>query len=427
MGGVKKTDIDKKAVFGWVMYDFANSAFTTLVVTFVYATYFTGHIAADEISGTILWSRAVSVSAVAVGLLAPFLGAVADQRRNRKPFLFFFTLVTVGATALLATVLPGQVMAAMGWFVVANIAFELGCVFYNALLPDIAGPDRVGWISGLGWGLGYGGGLAALGLAMVGFVSPEKPWFGVSRHLGAHIRATNLLTACWLLVFSLPLFFFVREKKRPAVGKKSLAAVVADLADVFREVRKYPQVFRLLAARLLYNDGLVTVFAFGGIYAAGTFGFTFHEIMLFGIVLNVAAGAGALVMGIFDNYAGGKKTVQLSVVGLIGAVILAVLAREKIWLWIAGVVIGFFSGPNQSASRSLLARFTPSSRKGLFFGLFAFSGKFTAFLGPFFFGLLTDIFASQRAGVAGVVVFLGLGGLLLATVDEKAGIADGER
>ncbi|HSH13540.1 MAG TPA: MFS transporter, partial [Desulfurivibrionaceae bacterium] len=311
----EKVRTDRQALFGWAMYDFANSSFTTLIVTFIYATYFTQAIAPDEISGTALWSRAVAVSSLAVALLAPFLGALADQRGRRKRYLLFCTVAAVLCAAMLYLPLPGQVMRALVWFTLGNIAFELGCVFYNAFLPELAPPEKVGSVSGLAWGLGYAGWLAAMALAMLTLVNPEVPWFGFSREAGENIRATNLLVAAWFGLFSLPLFLLVKEPRPQPATPAGVGGVLGRLAETFRQIRHFRQVFRFLLARLFYNDGLITIFAFGGIYAAGTFGFSFREIMLFGIVLNVMAGLGAFAFGFCDDRLGGRATVLISLGG----------------------------------------------------------------------------------------------------------------
>ncbi len=421
---------DKSQIFGWVMYDFANSAYTTLVVTFIYGTYFVSAIAPDKIYGTALWSRGVTITALVVAFLSPILGAVADQGRLRKQFLFLTTLAAVAGTLMLYSVMPGQVYQALVWFVLSNVAFELGMVFYNAFLPDVSTPETIGRISGVGWGVGYIGGLAAMFIAMAGFISPEVPWFGLSKEAGANIRATNILVAVWFALFSIPLFLLV--KSRPAPSTKAgtgdlVRAGVQDLKTTFKEIRKYGEIVKLLVARMIYNDGIVTIFAFGGIYAAGTFGFTFQEIMIFGIVLNVAAGAGALIMGIFDDKLGGKKTIQISNLVLALAALLAVVAPGKTLFWVAGILVGFFAGPNQSASRSLMGRFVPREKENQFFGFFAFSGKLTAFFGPLFLGILTQAFDSQRAGISVVVVFFIVGGLILSRVDEQKGISSAKK
>jgi UMF1 family MFS transporter len=412
-----------RAVWSWALFDFANSPFTTLLVTFVYATYFTQAIAPDPISGTALWSRAVTITGLVVALSSPVLGALADRGGYRKLFLALCVLVCAAATTALYTVLPGQVLLALTVFIVANIAFELAEVFYNAFLPDIAPRGRVGSVSGLGWGLGYIGGLLSLAVALVTLVQPDIPWFGFSREQGENVRATNLLVAVWFVLFSLPLFLWVQEdKSRVSPADRVLGATFGQLRRTFTEIRKHRQIVRFLIARLFYNDGLVTVFAFGGIYAAETFGFTLQQVLLFGIVINLAAGLGAVAMGFLDDKIGGKRTIVVSLVGLIGATLLATVATSAAALWIAGILIGIFAGPNQSASRSLMARFVPHDVENEFFGFFAFSGKLTAFIGPFMLGLLTQLSGSQRAGVAIVIVLLLLGLAMLGLVDEREGM-----
>lgn len=420
---------DRRALFGWVMFDFANSAYTTLVVTFVYSTYFVSAIAPDSVTGTALWSRGVTLTALCVAVFSPVLGALADQGGLRKRFLFLATAVTVAGTAVLYWIEPGQVLWALAWFVISNIAFELCNVFYNAYLPDITTSGNIGRVSGVGWGVGYIGGLAAMVVALAGFIHPTVPWFGVSTDGGAHIRATCLLVAAWFTLFSLPLFVWV-PGTRPLVraGKAGIMKTgVRDLKNTVKDIRRYRQIVRLLVARMIYNDGLVTIFAFGGIYASGTFGFSFQEIMIFGIVLNVAAGIGALFMGIFDDRLGGKTTIQVSNGFLALAVLMAVLAPDKTLFWVSGILVGFFAGPNQSGSRSLLGRFVPEKKENQFYGFFAFSGKLTAFMGPFLLGVLTQVFDSQRAGVAVVILFFLIGGLVLAGVDEAEGIEAARR
>jgi UMF1 family MFS transporter len=416
---------NKKALFGWTMYDFANSAFTTLIVTFIYATYFTKSIAPDEITGTALWSRAVTISALAVAFLSPLLGAIADRKQHRRRYLATFTAIAVISAAMLYLPLPGQIMYALIWFIIGNTAFEMAGVFYNAFLPDIAAPDKIGRISGIAWGLGYVGGLAAMFIAMIGFVNPEVPWFGLSRELGQNIRATNLLVAAWFMLFSLPMLFLVKDKKKEErLSQKSAGGFITDITTTFGEIIKYRQIVRFLVARLIYNDGLVTIFAFGGIYAAGTFDFSFQEIMIFGIVLNITAGAGAFLFGFLDDRLGGKTTILVSLLGLLIASFVAVATTDKTLFWFAGILVGIFSGPNQSASRSLMGRFIPIEKESQFFGFFAFSGKFTAFLGPMLLGLMTDLFDSQRAGMSMVIFFFIIGGILLALVDEKKGMEE---
>jgi len=424
MTGLSKPVYGPRAIWSWAIYDFANSPFTTLVVTFVYATYFTQVIAPDPVTGTVLWSRAVTITALVVAIFSPILGALADRGGYRKPFVLFFTLVCALATAGLYSVLPGQIAAALILVVIANIAYEFGTVFYNAFLPDLAPPERVGRISGYGWGLGYLGGFLALTLALLTLIQPETPWFGFSAETGENIRATNLLVAIWFLIFTFPFLFWVHEDKSMVSSSgRVFKETITQLRTTFVKIRRFKEVTRFLVARFVYNNGLVTVFAFGGIYAAESFGFTLQEVLIFGIVLNVAAGLGALVMGYLDDSIGGKRTIMLSLIGLTVATLLAVVATTKLWLWVAGIVIGIFIGPNQSASRSLMARFVPLESENEFFGFFAFSGKFTAFLGPFLLGLLTQWTGSQRWGISVVLVMFVVGMLILIPLDEESGIA----
>jgi UMF1 family MFS transporter len=413
-----------RIVWSWAFYDWANSAFNTLIGTFIYSTYFTQAIAPDEVTGTAWWSRAVALSGILTALISPFLGSAADAAGARKPFLGMTTCLCVFATALLTFVTPGApnaALIALGLYVLADVSFEVGYVFYNAFLPTIASTEKIGRVSGYGWGLGYAGGLACMGIALVGFVQPDVPWFGLSKEAGFNIRATNLLVAVWFLTFSLPLFLFVPERRLGPV-RVNLAATGRSIAATFRDIGHYRDITRFLIARLVFNDGLVTVFAFGGIYAAGTFGMSLSEVIAFGFALNIASGLGAFAFGFLDDRIGGKKTIMLTLVALSTATLLAVWAPTRGWFWVAGVLIGIFVGPNQSASRSLMSRFVPEARQAEFFGFFALSGKVTSFMGPILLGLITVATGSQRAGVATVLVFFVVGGALLLTVDEKRGM-----
>jgi UMF1 family MFS transporter len=408
------------AVLAWSLYDFGNSAFTTLVVTFVYSSWFTHSLAPDVLSGTAMWSRGVALTAIIVALLSPVLGALADRHACRKMLLAATTILCVVSTAALYLPTAGQIGAALILFVLANIGFELGTVFYNAFLPGITTPDRIGRVSGYGWALGYVGGLLCMGVAMVGFVDNDTPWFGFSTEEGQNIRATNLLVAAWFALFSLPLFLRLREPD--SVAGVDQGGSLGRLWKTLTRIREFPQISRFLLARLLYNDGLVTVFAFAGIYAMGTHGFTFRDLMWFGVCTNITAGIGAFFGGFLDDWLGGKRAVLLCLAGLVAASVVAVSTQDSSVFWGASMCISAFAGPAQAASRSLLGRFVPPQMENEFFGFYAFSGKATAFAGPFLLGVLTEAFASQRAGISIVILFLVSGGFLLTRVDEAAGI-----
>ncbi|MEO1077343.1 MAG: MFS transporter, partial [Bacteroidota bacterium] len=238
------------------------------------------------------------------------------------------------------------------------------------------------------------------------------------------IRRPDMLVAVWFAVFSIPLFLFIKEAKpenRPSTAAL-FSSAFSEMGETIRELGRYRMIVRLLLARLFYNDGLVTIFALGGIYAAGTFGFETDEIIFFGMALNVAAGLGAFLFGFVDDKVGGKTTLYASLALLCVATLVAVFGQTKAMIWAAGILVGLAAGPNQSASRSLLGRFVPDDKETEFYGFFAFSGKLTAFMGPLLFGILTTTFESQRAGVAVVLVFFVIGAALLTLVDEREGI-----
>lgn len=428
-----------RRIVAWASYDWANSAFTTIVVTFLYAEYFRRSLVPDVEGGTpgsAIWGWAVSTSAVLVAVLSPITGAMADKGGRRRFYLIVSTWVCVVFTAALffvAPTTPNAVILAFVFFVIANSAFDLGGVFYNAFLPVVAPPEKIGTISGIGWGLGYTAGIVSMVIAlftMVGLPGVFEPMFAISTEGGLNIRAPLLLVAGWFAVFSIPMFLFVKDEEptRKGVG---VGDAFRELRSTFKEVRRYKETAKFLLARLIFNDALVTVFAMGAIYMGSVFGAEFGEIMVFGVVLNVVAGIGAFAFGFVDDRLGGKKTVLISVVALALAVVIGTLAPTMKWFWVSGILFGIFAGPNQAASRSLMSRFVPDHQQAEFFGFFSFSGKATAFLGPFLFGTLTTAFAGvvpfspERIGISVLILFFVLGGWILTHVDEVEGIRAG--
>ncbi len=429
-GASGRHSTDKRAIWSWALYDFGNSAFTTLIVTFIYGVVFAQRIAPDGDTGTAIWANGIALTAVIVALTSPFLGAMADRGGHRRRYLLITTCIAIAGSALLYFPVPGQVWFALSVFVVANVAFELSGVFYNAYLPDLTTSDNIGKISGYGWALGYLGGLIAMVIALVGFVRTETPWFGLgtgAEALFQNERAITLVVAAWFAVFAVPMFLWVPKAEAidsPPLGEL-LRGTVKQLGNTFREVRRYGQIVRLLVARMIYNDGLVTIFALGPLYASEVFGFTLTEVMIWALALNVTAGLGAFAMGFLDDRIGGRKTILVSLVGLFIATLWATLAPAgaKTSMFLAGMLVGVFVGPNQAASRSLLGRFVPQEKETEFYGFFAFSGKAIAFMGPLLYGLAITVFGNQRIGVAVTMVFFIVGGLILMGVDEEAGIA----
>jgi len=412
---------DRRAVASWCFYDWANSAFPTVIGTFIFGTYFTKAIAETPEIGAAQWGLALGVAGVVVAVFSPFFGAIADQQGRRKPWLGGFTAMCVIATALLwyATPESSSVLWALIFVAVASAAFEFTMVFYNAMLPEIAPKSHVGRLSGLGWGLGYVGGLAALALCLVGFVETDTPWFGLSTDAAENIRAIVLLVAAWYAVFSVPLFLFTPD--RPSTGLSNTAAVragIGELVNTIRQIRHYHNILWFLVARMLYTDGLGTLFAFGGIYAAGTFGMDLGQVITFGIALNVTAGLGAAGFAWLDDKVGAKPVIIVSLVAMIGLGTALLVVESLNWFWGLGILLGIFVGPAQSASRSLMARLAPEAIRTEMFGLYAFSGKATGFLGPIVLAAVTTAFDSQRVGMGVIIVFFIVGLLLLLRVRE---------
>lgn len=418
------TKSSRRGLIAWAFYDWANSAFPTVIVTFVFAAYFTSAVAVDPATGTTQWGLAMAVSGLLVALLSPAVGAISDQAGRRKPWLLLFTLLCLAAGAGLWYVQPDPrfVLLALVLAGLANLAFEFGTVFYNAMLPDLTTARYYGRLSGWAWGLGYVGGLACLLLALFLLIQPEVPPFGLDKSLAEPVRAVGPLVALWYLAFAWPLFLFTPDRPANRVGVGlALRQGLGQLARTLKALPRERRILRFLVARLFYTDGLNTLFAFGGIYAAGSFGMSLEEILLFGVLLNVTAGLGAIAFAWIDDWIGAKTTILIALVALLllGGAIL--LAEGKLWFYILGSAIGIFIGPAQSASRSLMAHLAPVEQRTEMFGLFALSGKVTSFLGPALVAGLTAAFESQRVGMSAILILLLLGLLVLWPLQEKDG------
>ena len=410
---------NKRALWSWALYDWANSAFFTIILTFVFAQYFSVSVIQDEVAGTRAWGNIVGIAGVVIAILAPILGAIADQSGRRKPWLISFTLLCVISSAMLWTVTPdqSQFWTAALWVGLGTLGAEFAFIFYNSMLPDLARPERTGRWSGWAWGLGYVGGIASLVVALYGFIEADGTFFNLDRDAAEHVRATFVLVAVWYLVFALPAFFFIPD--RPSTGLSLGAATRAGLVQLkesIAHVRQYRDIVRFLIARMLYTDGLATIFTFGGVYAAGTFNMSPTEVLQFAIALNVTAGLGALGFAWIDDALGGRNTILLSLLGLgcSAFAILVVDGATAFWIW--GMILGIFVGPLQSASRSHLARVAPPHLQTQMFGLFAFSGKATAFAGPLLVGWVTSMTDSQRWGMSTILLFLVIGFVLMLKV-----------
>ncbi len=412
---------ERRPVFSWCFYDWANSPFPAIVLTFVIPAYFEKAVVGNVAVATAQWAVMIATAALVVAFASPILGSIADQGRRRKPWLALCTATLAVGSALLWFVRPDPAATVLLLVLVgvSVVAFEIGMVFYNALLPTLVSTSHVGRVSGWAWGLGYFGGLGGLIVVLFVFVQVETPPFGLDKGSAEQVRIGGPLVALWLCVFCLPLFLWTPDP--PGRGLPAKAAVREGLVVLARTLRALPQhgqLARFLLARMIFTDGINTLFAFGGIYAAGTFDMSITEVIIFGLVLNATAGVGAFAFGWIDDWIGAKPTILIGLTAITAIGIPLLLVETTLWFWILGSALGVFFGPVQSASRSMMARMTPSGMESEMFGLFALSGKATAFIGPWLVGLIAFTYGSQRLALATVIPFLVIGGLLMLAVRE---------
>ena len=406
-----KNPIFKKISF--CLFDWANSPFSTVVITFVFAAYFQKAIVGDVVKATTLWGWAIGISGFLVAVSAPTLGVIADSSKNIRPWFITTTLCVSLCSALLWFVRPEEsfIIPFLIIIVIANFSFELGMVFYNSRLTNISSLDSIGKLSGIAWATGYFGGIICLGIVLFGFIKPENPILGISTLDAENVRIAGPIVAIWFLIFSWPLI--VSLEPNNASNSKSLRESLSASLKKFKNLFQEFSPGRFLLARMIYTDGLNTLFAFGGLYAAGTFGMKIEEVIIFGISLNLTAGIGALLFGFIDDKVGPKKVILVSLFFLMILGTLILLIKSIFWFWILGLMLGLFIGPVQSSSRTLMAHISNPKEIASSFGLFALSGKATAFLGPVVLAIVSDVFQSQRAGMFSIVVFMLVGFVIL--------------
>ncbi len=410
-----------KGLFAWALYDWANSSYFVIIQTFIFAAYFTKAIAENVEVVTAQWGNMISIAGIVIAIGAPVFGAIADQAGRRKPWIAAFSVLCIIACCLLWFAEPGpdSLWLALGMGFLATIGAEFAFIFYSAMLPDLVPPEKLGRWSGWGWGMGYAGGLACLLVALVAFIQTDGLWLGLDKSTSEPVRATFILTAIWYAIFSLPLFF--KTPDNPSLNKKVTEAVrngFIQLKISIKEVGKFKNIVKFLFARMFYNDAVVTIFAMGGVYAAGTFDMDEEQILMFGIGLNVTAGLGAFAFAWLDDKSGSKFTINASILGLLIPLVALIIVKDITWFIVWGLILGIFVGPTQAASRSFMARLSPPELTNQMFGLLALSGKVTSFIGPFLVGLLTVQFGSQRLGMSAILVLLLIGLLLMFTVKE---------
>lgn len=419
----------QKKILGWALYDFANSAFATTVLAVIFNVYFVQRVVPPEgwgflglrAPGAALWGYTVSLSMLVTFVLAPLLGAAADHVRSKKAFLKWFWLLGVSASAGLFFVTPGRVGLAAGLFLLANIGFAGGNVFYNAFLPELCDRPAMGRVSGLGWAVGYLGGGLCLALNLLMLKSPGL--FGLEAGNFLPVRASLLSVGLWWFVFALPFFRWVPEERRADQGAAptpwaALGLGWKRLRETFGRAREHRNLFKFLAAYVLYNEGIETIILMASVFGAQALGMSQDELVLCFLMIQGVAFAGALIFGRLADHLRHKKTIGLTLAVYMAVIGWAYVMTSSRDFWILGVVVGLVLGGSQAASRSLMGLLTPPDRSAEFFSFYGVVGKLTAVLGPFVFGLASQL-GGLRNGVLSLLVFFLAGGALLVFVEEN--------
>lgn len=415
---------NRKEIFAWALYDFANTSFSVIVVTVVFAVYFRDYIVGDtpvhllglhKNAGDVLWSMAGSLSMFLVAVTSPFLGAAADYSNRKKRFVFFYSVLCILSTALLYMPRHGMIWSAMALFVLANFGFEGSLVFYNAFLPKIATQETIGKVSGSGFAFGYVGALVSLMIALY--------YANQARVLGdiTAMAPSFIWAALFFFVFSLPFYFWVHEPPLIIERKNINYARIGWLRTVetVKKLKHLPQLTRFLAAYFIYIDGVNTVMFFGALFATQTLGFSMVEVIIFFAITQLAAMGGAYFLGSLSDRIGPKPTVNITLLMWIGVTIGAFFSYDAVTFYIVGMIAGAAMGASQAASRVLMAHFIPSGMEAEFYGFYAMMGKFSAILGPLVFGFISGTTGSQRLAVLSISLFFITGYLLLRRVDTR--------
>lgn len=403
----KPKDLTKN-VLGWIFYDFANSSFTTIIVTVIFSVYFKDVVVNKGEYGTALWGRAVSISMLLVAIAAPIMGAVADFSRAKKNFLFYFTVITVIFTALLYYVGPGDISRGFWFFVVANFGFNCANVFYNALLPEITSRSSMGKVSGWGWSFGYIGGLASL-LLVYPLVDQQ-------------IRLVFPVVSLFFSSFALITFVFLtpsitRYSKRTNYFRTAFLRIKSS----FTHVRHFKELIKFIIAYLIYNDGIVIVISFASIYGATHLGMSASDLINFFIIMQLASFAGAFVFGYILDKIGARITISITLLFWLIVTVRAFWVQSIDEFYMIGILAGIAMGSSQSSSRTMLALLTPDDKMAEFFGFYSFTGKVSSVIGPLIYGEIARVTGSQRYAILSVALFFITGLILLFFVNEDKG------
>ncbi|WP_231928165.1 MFS transporter [Devriesea agamarum] len=426
----------RRDVVAFGLWDWGTSAFSSVILTFVFSAYITSGVGAAGVTGEAAVKAATDSAAatlsftqmwgaIAIALLAPLLGGLADKGGHRNTFLRLFTILMVVTVALMPLVAPDRSHLLFGCVLiaVALVFSELAGVFVNSVLPQISDESNRGRVSGTAWALGYWGSILCLVIVLFGFVMPGNGLFGLPAHDAINIRSIPVFVAIWMLVFSLPLMIFTPPSPRDPSAPKwnPLSGYAQIFMRVARACRREPVMLHYLISSAIYRDGLGAIFSLAGVVAAASYGFSQTEIIIFGISANLIAGVGVYLGGKADDRLGPRVVIVGGCVAVILTASVILLSAAPIVFWICGLTLSFFVGPIQSASRSLLTRLSDPGSESENFGLYATTGRALGFMGTFAFGVTVSLFQDTRMGILGVVIVMLLG--LLTFLPLKLGAA----
>ena len=409
--------VRKREVFGWAMYDFANSGYTTVLLTAVFNAYFVSVVARNADWATFAWTVALSISYAIVMVIGPPLGAWADAHAAKKQLLAISTILCIGGTLALVWAGPGAIAWAMFWIVVSNVFYSMGENLIAAFLPEIARPEALGKVSGWGWSLGYFGGILALAVSLAWVMTAESR--GSTTSLA--VPGTNIITAVIYGLAALPTFLWLKERAVPAAVPGTRAAL-ARLMRTAREAPHYRDLLLVFACGVFYQAGVATVIALAAIYAEQVMGFQTRDTIILIIVVNVTAAVGAFGFGYAQDRIGKVWALRITILGWIAMTVLAYFARTTGLFWIAANIAGLCMGSSQSAGRALVAYFSPPERSAEFFGLWGVATRLAAILGPLTYGAVTWLTGgNHRLAILLTGAFFVISLVILAFVSESRG------
>jgi UMF1 family MFS transporter len=402
-----------KNLVGWMFYDFANSAFTTIIVTVVYSVYFINQVVGgDPGYGEMLWGRAIGISMFFVALTAPILGAVADFSRSKKKLLFFNCYLTIIFTFLLYFVRAGDVFIGMLFFMIANYGFNSANVFYDAFLSEIASPADIGKVSGYGWSLGYVGGLVSLVVSL----------FLVKYN----VRLVFPMIAIHFFIFSLVTMFWLKEVRKPSKRTNYFRTAYQRVAFSLKNISRLPELLKYIISHFIYNDGITTVIVFASIYGSQRFGMNTQSMIIYFMIAQVTSIIGAAIFGYISDKYNVKSSLSISLFIWIVVVFWAFYCRSAFEYYFVGLLAGLAIGSSQSNSRTMLSILSPADKQAEFFGFYTLTGRLSSIIGPVLYGWIAHKTGDVRWAILSLIVFFVLGWIMLNSVKLQKGIREAE-